>query len=426
MARFLFSATALAGHVNPALPLVAALTAAGHRVRFMTGAEFGDAIIRAGAEFHRAPPEAEVGDSNLDRRFPERAALRGLRKLRWDLAHLFVAPAVPVAAELGRLLADEPADLLVADVLCLGAGLAAEAGGPPLALYGMSVLPFPSVDVAPTGLALPPRSGPLGRLRNRALHALVRRTVFGFTTGLMDAQRARLGLPPAGRTALEIAPPAAYLQLSPPGFEYPRGDLPGFVHFVGHPRPRPPDPGWARPAWWSEVECARRPVVVVTQGTVATDLGQLVRPALAALAGEDVLVVALTSGADPAELGALPANARTAAWVPFGALFPHASVVVTNGGFGGVQTALGFGVPLVVAGRTEDKAEVAARVAYSGVGVDLRTQTPAPAAIRDAVRRVLAGPSFAARARALRDETGGQDPAERASALLTALANGRM
>jgi UDP:flavonoid glycosyltransferase YjiC (YdhE family) len=63
--------------------------------------------------------------------------------------------------------------------------------------------------------------------------------------------------------------------------------------------------------------------------------------------------------------------------------------MVTNGGFGGVQQALSAGVPLVVAGATEDKLEVAARVAWSGTGVNLRTDRPSPDRIRRAVRSCL-------------------------------------
>ena len=50
--------------------------------------------------------------------------------------------------------------------------------------------------------------------------------------------------------------------------------------------------------------------------------------------------------------------------------------MVTNGGYGAVQRAVSTGVPLVVAGNTEDKPEVAARVAWSGAGINLRTGTP--------------------------------------------------
>ena len=42
-----------------------------------------------------------------------------------------------------------------------------------------------------------------------------------------------------------------------------------------------------------------------------------------------------------------------------------------------------------MAGTTEDKVEVNARVAWTGAGVDLRQQRPEPDAIRAAVLRVL-------------------------------------
>ena len=63
--------------------------------------------------------------------------------------------------------------------------------------------------------------------------------------------------------------------------------------------------------------------------------------------------------------------------------------MVTNGGFGGVHYALAHDVPLVVAGDTEDKSEIAARVGWAGAGINLRTGTPTPEHIRDAVLTVL-------------------------------------
>ncbi|MFI1393153.1 glycosyltransferase [Streptomyces griseoaurantiacus] len=129
------------------------------------------------------------------------------------------------------------------------------------------------------------------------------------------------------------------------------------------------------------------------------DLTDLVQPALDALADEDVLVVAGLGGREivAGELR-VPSNARVESFLPFDALFPLADVVVTNGGYGGVQLALHHGVPLVVAGGSEDKPAVAARVADFGVGVDLRTGRPGTAAVGQAVRRVLDEPAFRRRA----------------------------
>src|SRR4051812_31901243 len=67
-------------------------------------------------------------------------------------------------------------------------------------------------------------------------------------------------------------------------------------------------------------------------------------------------------------------------------LMPHVDVMITNGGYGGVQHAIRYGIPVVVAGESADKAEVAARVEYAGVGVNLRTAHPTPDMIAAAVR----------------------------------------
>ena len=151
------------------------------------------------------------------------------------------------------------------------------------------------------------------------------------------------------------------------------------------------------PSWWPDLAAARA-VVHVTQGTLDVDPADLIRPTLAGLADRDLLVVCTTGGADPATLGPLPANARAAAFFPHDLLLPATDVMVTNGGWGGVLAAVQAGVPLVVAGASLDKPEVARRVAWSGVGVDLRTGRPDPAAVARAVDRVLAEPAFRTRA----------------------------
>jgi UDP:flavonoid glycosyltransferase YjiC (YdhE family) len=81
-------------------------------------------------------------------------------------------------------------------------------------------------------------------------------------------------------------------------------------------------------------------------------------------------------------------------FIPYGELLPHVDVVVTNGGYGGVQQVLAQGLPLIVAGETEDKRDVAARVAWSGAGINLRTGTPTPEALATAVKTVLDDPSY--------------------------------
>ena len=152
--------------------------------------------------------------------------------------------------------------------------------------------------------------------------------------------------------------------------------------------------------------------MLVTQGTLANhNFGLLVGPTLAALAQQPDLLVVVTAGGRPAEdiPGPIPVNARVASYLPFEWILPKTDLLVTNGGYGSVNQAMSHGIPLVTAGLTEDKADVNARVAWSGVGIDLATNQPTPEALRQAVRSVLDTPRYNSRAADMADEFDGID-----------------
>jgi UDP:flavonoid glycosyltransferase YjiC (YdhE family) len=170
-----------------------------------------------------------------------------------------------------------------------------------------------------------------------------------------------------------------------------------------------------------------RPVVLASQGSLRPDVTELLVPTLRGLADEDVLVVVTTGAADPSELeraygGPLPANVRCTRFVPYDVLLPHVRVFVTNGGYSGVTLALAHGVPLVQAGVTEEKAEIAARIHWTGVGVRLGTTRPTSGAVRDGVRRVLSQPSYAAAAGRVQREMDAHDAGREGADLLAQLA----
>jgi UDP:flavonoid glycosyltransferase YjiC (YdhE family) len=173
-----------------------------------------------------------------------------------------------------------------------------------------------------------------------------------------------------------------------PGFEFERSDAPDSVHLVGI-LPGRSAADWQPPPWWAQLD-GSRPVVVVTQGTIANrDLSELIEPTLTGLADLEVTVVAALGR----EVGALsiplPPNAHLAEFIPFDMLLPKAEVYITNGGFGGTQQAIAAGVPVIVAGLTEDKPATAARVAYHNLGINLQTATPTPHAVAAATESVL-------------------------------------
>ena len=392
MAHLLVATVPLAGHVTPMALLVRALVARGHAVTWSCSAEHAAAIEATGARCAVYPW-----------REPDLGARTGIARAKRQISELFIAPIPDQLAALEAL----GGDAILADNAHLGAALYAERHGVPWIGLGISALMPPSIDTAPFGSALPP--GNPGR--NKFLNWLVFRAMFRGVNARYRAARVAAGLPAGEGTYFDVLSPDLFLQATIPAFEYPRSDLAPQVRFIGPLLPRAS--AAALPAWWPDL-AGGRPIVLVTQGTLATDPRALIAPALAGLAGEDVLVVATTDLTGPD-------NARTAPFVPFAPLMPRLAAMVTNGGYGGVQLALAHGVPLVVAGGTEEKPEIAARVAWSGAGLDLRTGRPKPAAIRRAVRRVLDEPQFRARARELAAEMATHDACAEGVALIEQL-----
>jgi UDP:flavonoid glycosyltransferase YjiC (YdhE family) len=96
-------------------------------------------------------------------------------------------------------------------------------------------------------------------------------------------------------------------------------------------------------------------------------------------------------------------------------------VLVTNGGYGSVNQAMSFGIPLVTAGMTEDKADVNARVAWSGVGINLATNEPTREALREAIRTVLDRPAYRMRASQIAAEFAGIDTRSRILSIISRL-----
>ena len=387
----------LAGHVHPMTELVRALVARGHHVEWVAAPEFRASITASGADFVRSDVEVEIVRGGVKR----------------QLRRMFIDPA---PAQL-RELTCHHADAIIADSAHLGAALHAEKTRVPWIGLGISALMVPSIDTAPFGSALVPSRVP-GRWLRRMLNWAVFSLAFGDINRAFRKMRVRAGLPAGTRRYFDVMAPDLFLQPTVPSFEFPRGDLPPQVRFIGPIVPRQSD---ARPIWWNDVTSTDKPVVLVTQGTLGDDARELVEPTLCALADEPVLVIATT----PAAIDA-PANARVTRFAPYAAVLQHAAVMVTNGGYGGVQMALAHGVPMVVAGGSEEKPEIAARVAWVGAGIDLRTRRPSPARIRAAVRAVLATPGYRARAAALREEMARYTAPATAATLIEGVVSERM
>ncbi|HEX6260808.1 MAG TPA: nucleotide disphospho-sugar-binding domain-containing protein, partial [Woeseiaceae bacterium] len=365
----------------------------------------------------------DIGDARYDVHFPQRRRYSGLKRVVFDFEKLFVEGIAGMLEDLRAILREYPADTLLGDPAVAATRILSERGGPPAAVLNVTVLSFETPELAAFGLGLPFDASFVGRLRNRLSYALVDHVVFRSVNRAYRtlAQRHDWPVRPF-RPSL-----SSFLHLQPmvPGFEYPLSHIPEQLHFIGALLPDAPVK-LQPPPWWGRAVNGGKPIVLVTQGTIATDVEELIRPTLQALATEDVLVIATTGGKRAEELGfAIPQNAVVEPFIPFTDLMPHVSAYVTNGGYGGVCIALAHGVPLVVAGTTEDKMEVANRVAHCGVGLNLKTNRPSADQVRSAVRTLRSNRSFAERAGSIKDELTMHDAQKEAAALLEQLARTR-
>jgi UDP:flavonoid glycosyltransferase YjiC (YdhE family) len=425
MARYLLAASPLPGHVLPMLAIGRDLTRRGHDVRLLTGARFAGNARAAGLRHIALPTCCDYDARCLDATFPARRSTHGLARARFDVELLFVTFLAHQHRALQAALSAEETDAVLAETGFSGALplLLGRGPRPPVLVCGVVPLMLSSADTPPFGTGWTPQRW---RSDYRAMNWVVRRLLFRRTQCRLVRVLGDLDVAESPPFVLDWPQLADQLiQLTVAGFEYPRRDLPSTVTYAG---PVLPTAGEEvpLPGWWPDL-AGGRPVVHVTQGTVDNaSLDRLITPTIRALAREDVLVAVSTGGRPPGTMpGPLPGNVRVAEFLPYDRLLPRVDVMVTNGGYGGVHCALAQGVPLVVAGASEEKPEIAARVRWSGVGVDLRTGTPTPRRLRRAVHTVLATRVYRARAQRLGAEIRAARPFDTIEAALSAVSRGR-
>jgi UDP:flavonoid glycosyltransferase YjiC (YdhE family) len=362
--------------------------ARGHAVCLQTWRRWQEDVEREGIEF-AAAPEYSVFPTGRDMS-PYEAAVAAVRE------------TVPLVR------AFDP-DVVVSDILTAVGGLAAGVEGRPFATLVPHVLPTSEPGLPPYSIgARLPRTA-LGRRGWGLLQPLLRR---GEVRGRdeLNAARAKVGLPPLDYTHNGISRDLA-LVATFPQLEYPRR--------AWHPAFEVTGPLlWERPFGDVEPPPGDEPLVLVAPSTSQDPDGRMIAAALAGLAHEPVRVLATTNRPGAPPLHDVPPNARVVDWLSYARTMPSCAAVVCHAGHGTVARALACGVPVVGAPAAGDMAENAARVAWAGCGVSLPRRLVTPRGVRLAVRKLLAEPALAARARELRDWSAANDGGATAAAEL--------
>ncbi|MGE2722465.1 glycosyltransferase [Mycolicibacterium celeriflavum] len=420
MANYLIAASPIPGHAMPMLHVGADLKERGHRVTVLTGPEHRDVVLDRGLS------AIDLPDAARPRR--DDGGLRGVPALldRWyrgrsEMRKVFIEPLGAQYWALRKALQQERFDAVLCDVAFTGALplLTGHRPRPWVLVCGVGPLTLSSADAPPFGTAWAPRPD----LNYEPMTWVTHRVLFGDVRADLDAALAAVDAPPSP-VFLTDWPMLAdrLLQFTVPSLEYPRSDLPATVVYTGPVIPRPAPDRHRLP--WNPAEESRT-VVHVSQGTWDNeDLDALVVPTVEALADrEDLLVVATTGRQGRTTIpGRVPANAYVTDFLPYADLLPHVDVMITNGGYGGVHQALSHGIPLVVAGGSADKPEVAARVGYAGVGINLGTSRPGRTAIARALDDVLGTDGYRTTAQRVSREIRATDAFDRIAEALEGLA----
>ena len=397
----LVTVTPTPGHVNPMLAIACHLRDQGHPIIFNTAEVFRKQVESEGLRFMPLIRRANFDYRTFNKFIPEGQTLTpGPEETIHNFKHVFGDTMLPQCDGIRKIMSRETVDLILTDFVFFGVFpllLGSEEDRPPIISVSVSPMVLSSVDASPFGAAITPEEKE--RSREETAH---------FQDGLKPAQEylndllhgyGSRGLPGFFLDCIYTMPDLL-LQLSVGALEFPRSDMPDHIKFVGPVQPRSSS-AFQPPYWWRELD-GSRPVVLVTQGTVAnTDLNELIGPTLTGLSTENLTVIAATGKPDGEIATPVPDNAIVTPFIPFLEVLPKVDVFVTNGGYGAVNQALGMGVPLVVAGETEDKAFVAARVAWTGAGINLETSRPTPEQIRDAVLKVMQHETYRVKARTL-------------------------
>ncbi len=402
MSKIIILATPVEGHFNPFIPIVSMFVKRGHDIVFITGRKFQERVINTGAKFIPLPERWDPGEKEVYDMFPELKKLKGLAQMKFYLKHILLDQAQDVLNELKKILEKFHANIVMCDTFQIAGSWISEIGGPPNVLLSVLPLHLSGKNIAPYGLGLLPGKEFFSKLRNNLLNNIFENLLFKDTLIYANKIRKQLGLLNYERNFLNEAyrKNDFILHLSTPAFEYSRSNLPANFRFIG-PVITPLDSDYIKPDWWPEIE-NDYPVILINQGTIAKTYDDLILPAIEALKNEKMTLI--TVPVRKGDISNLPINTHAEPFIPFGNLLPHTDIMITNGGFGGTQNALACGIPVVIAGATEDKMEVAARVENSGAGINLRKQKPKPKDLKEAIMTIMSNSSYKQNAKILQSE----------------------
>lgn len=394
--KILFANFPADGHFNPLTGLAVYLQDLGCDVRWYSSNKYADKLKKM--QVHHYPFRAALDTSDLKKAFPERDNIKGLvAKLKFDIVNAFILRGPEFYADILHIYSTGfDFDVMIADCAFTGIPFVRDELGIPVIAVGVLPLTETSKDLPPSGLGLTPSYTMLGKLKQAILRKLADRILFHQPNKVMHQLLDKYKIKHNKESVFDMMfkKSSLFLQSGTPGFEYYRSDMSPNVRFIGALLPF--SSGKQTETWFDQRLNEYEKIVIVTQGTIETDIEKILVPTLEAFKGSDTLVIATTGGSGTEELRKRfpQKNLIIEDFIPFGDIMPYADVYITNGGYGGVMLGIENEVPMLVAGVHEGKNEINARIGYFKVGINLKTEKPSPKKILSGVQTIMANPAY--------------------------------
>jgi len=422
--KILFANVPADGHFNPLTALAKHLQTTGYDVRWYSSSTYEARVKKLQIPFYGFKKAFEVTGENIDSLFPERAGIKSkIKKLNFDIVNFFTLRGPEYYTDISEIYSTFPFDMVIADCAFSAIPMIKEKMNVPVISIGVMPLFQTSKDLPPSGLGLTPSYSLAGKIKQSFLRYFINKVLFKTSNKVMNKVLSSYNISNEGSGVFDIMAIKAdlILQSGSPGFEYYRSDLGKNVRFIG---PLLPYKENKRSEQWFDNRLLKyQKIILVTQGTLEKDTEKIIVPALEAFKDTDTLVVATTGGSQTKELRERfpQKNLVIEDYIPFDDIMPYASVFVSNGGYGGVMLAMQYQLPMVVAGIHEGKNEINARIGYFRLGINLNTETPAPAAIKLAAEKVMSNEVYRQNIIDLGKELAGYDPCKLCEQYVTEL-----
>jgi len=158
------------GHFNPLTGIAVYLRDRGHDVRWYAGPAYGSKIDRLDMPWFPYQRATEVMAGNLNELFPGRAALKGPKRISFDLDKFFVSQVENHFDDVVAIREEWPFDGLLCDGAFYAEQLVVDLLGIPVYAVGLTMV-MPDSQSPPPFFGLRPARTPVGKLQ----HAIVRK-----------------------------------------------------------------------------------------------------------------------------------------------------------------------------------------------------------------------------------------------------------